>query len=107
MAKRKRKGEQKGAQGHAEGGHGPKTEAELRREFQSATPEEPAGERPEDRVQRPGKHPLTEGREQQDEADANAEKTRPSRKIEREDLERGEYQVKGGDTLHPALPPEN
>ncbi len=31
MAKRKRKGQQKGPQDHAEGGHGPKTEDELRR----------------------------------------------------------------------------
>jgi hypothetical protein len=48
-----------------------------------------------------------EGREQHDEADINAAKTRLSRKIEREDLDRSDYQVKGGDTRHPALPPEN
>jgi hypothetical protein len=107
MATRKGKGQQKGAQDHAEGGHGPKTEAELRREVQSSRPEEPFGERPEDELKKPGKHPLTEGGEQHDEADLNADKTRLSRKIEREDLDRGEYQVTGGDTRHPALPPEN
>jgi hypothetical protein len=107
MATRRGKGQQKGPQDHAEGGHGPKTEAELRREFQSSMPEEPVGERPEDELKRPGAHPLMEGREQHDEADLNADKTRLSRKIERDDLDRSEYQVKGGDTRHPALPPEN
>jgi hypothetical protein len=107
MAKRRVKGRQKGAQGHAEGGHGPKTREELKREFESSAPRERFGERPEDRLERPGKHPLVEGREQHDEADINAAKTRLSRKIEREDLDRSDYQVKGGDTRHPALPPEN
>ena len=107
MAKRKGKGRQKGPQDHAEGGHGPKTEAELRREFESSAPEEPFGDRPEDRLEKAGKHPLMEGREQHDEADINADKTRLSRKIDRENLDRSEFQVEGGDTRHPALPPEN
>ena len=107
MEKRGGKGRQKGAQDHAEGGHGPKTEAELRREFESSPPEEPFGARQEDRPEKPGKHPLLEGREQHDEADINANKTRLSRKIDREDLDRSDYQVEGGDTRHPALPPEN
>lgn len=107
MAKRRRKGPQKGAQGHAEGEHGPKTRGELIREFGSSLPEEVFGERPEDRLERPGKHPIMEGREQHDEADINADKTRLSREIDRENLDRSDYQVEGGDTRHPVLPPEN
>jgi len=107
MAKRRRKGRQQGPQDHAEGGHGPKTRGELIREFGSSPPDEAFGERPEDRLEKPGKHPLTEGREQHDEADINADKTRLSRKIDRENLDRSDYQVEGGDTRHPALPPEN
>jgi hypothetical protein len=102
-----RRGEQKGAQGHPEGGHGPKTRRELVRELESSSPEEPFGERPEDRMERPGKHRLEEGREQHDEAHLNADKTRLSRKLDREDRDRGDYQVKGGDTRHPALPEED
>ena len=102
-----RRGERKGAQGHAEGKHGPKTGGELVRELESSPPGEPRGERPEDRLERPGKHRLEEGREQHDEADLNADKTRLSRKLDREDRDRSDYQVRGGDARHPALPEDD
>ena len=44
------------------------------------------------------------GPQQHDEPDKNAEKTRLSRKIERDDLERTDFQVPGGATRHPAMP---
>jgi hypothetical protein len=102
-----RRGKQKGPQDHAEGEHGPKTREELIRELESSPPEEPFGERPEDKLERPGKHRLEERREQHDEADINADKIRLSRKLDREDRDRSDYQVPGGDARHPALPDDD
>jgi hypothetical protein len=103
----KRRGRQRGAQRHAEGEHGEKTREELIRELQSSPPEEPWGERPEDRLERPGAHRLEEGREQHDEADLNADKTRLSRKLDREKRDRSDYQVPGGEAHHPVAPDDD
>jgi hypothetical protein len=101
MGNRKRK--QQGPQDHPEGGHGPKTHEELIRELESGPREEPRGERPEDKLERLGKHRLEEGRVQHDEADLNSDKDRLIRKLEREGRDRGDYQIPGGEAHHQAL----
>jgi hypothetical protein len=100
----KRDGRQKGPQKHAEGQHGSKAHAQFLKQLESGEHEEPRGERPEDRVRRRGGHRLLEDRQQHDEPAKKAEKTRLSRKIERDDLERTDFQVPGGATRHPELP---
>ena len=98
------RGKQKGAQQHAEGQHGDKTQSRLREELQS----EGRGRDDDggaDRLHPPeGGARLMEDREQRDEAERNSEKTRLSRDIERHDHDRSEHQVVGGTAAHPALP---
>jgi hypothetical protein len=82
MPKRdKHAGMQKGAQEHAEGGHGDKTEQRIIEQLESG-----------DDVRRapmPGHHArdghrLAEDRQQHDEAEKNSEKTRELRELERD-----------------------
>jgi hypothetical protein len=87
----KRKGQQKGAQQHAEGQHGRKAHAAFIEQLHSG-PSEDAGK--DDRMHR---HPLYEDREQHDEADKNADKTRLSRDIEKRHLDRDQYRVVGAE----------
>ncbi|MDB4874982.1 MAG: hypothetical protein JWM41_1428 [Gemmatimonadetes bacterium] len=74
MGKRRRRTE-----GHAEGQHGPKTEAAIVEQLQSSTPELPTEARLElDRAEAAydGKRRLVEDREQHDEAEKNSEHER-------------------------------
>ena len=67
---------------HAEGGHGPKTEVQIRRQLHASPPELPVAERIErdrERAAREGKRRLVEGREQHDERAKNSERNRSRR----------------------------
>lgn len=71
---------------HAEGEHGPKTEARLIEQFESAPPEEPTEVRLErDRVRAAfeGKRRLVEDRQQHDEAEKNSEHERLFEEVRR------------------------
>jgi hypothetical protein len=88
------RGEQKGAQRHAEGQQGPKTTARQVEQWESGS----NGETKRQDAQHPtdGKHRLFERREQHDEADLNSEKNRLSRDIDEHDHVRENFQVQGG-----------
>lgn len=88
------RGQQKGAQQHAEGQQGPETTKRQIEQYESA----PGGETQRQDAQHPtdGKHRLFERREQHDEADLNSEKNRLSRDIETHDHVRENFQVQGG-----------
>ena len=67
---------------HAEGEHGPKTEAQIRRQLHSSPPELPVAERIErdrERAAREGRRRLVEDREQHDEREKNSERNRGRR----------------------------
>ena len=74
------RGNQKGAQRHAEGQQGSKTRARQQEQLQSGE----RGESARQDAQHPtdGGHRLFERREQHDEADLNSEKNRLNRDIE-------------------------
>lgn len=76
---------QKGAQRHAEGGHGPKTRAANIEQLRSGRPEENASPQATG-APREGKHRIRENRQQHDEADKNSEKNR----LRREEARAGE-----------------
>ena len=88
------RGNQKGAQRHAEGTQGPKTRARQQEILHSGE----RGETARQDAQHPtdGRHRLFERREQHDEADLNSEKNRLSRDIEAHDHVRENFQVQGG-----------
>ena len=88
------RGQQKGAQRHAEGQQGPKTTARQIEQWESGA----SGETQRQDAQHPtdGKHRLFERREQHDEADLNSEKNRLSRDIDEHDHVRENFQVQGG-----------
>jgi hypothetical protein len=77
--------QQKGAQQHAQGMHGPKSRAHLVDQLQSGGTGDDAARAQGDPAPRDeaGKHRLFEGREQRDEAERNSEKNR----LEQEDAE--------------------
>lgn len=104
------RGEQKGAQEHAQGQHGAATRAQLKQQINnngaSAAEQAAAAEDAQAVETRQGKHKIYEGRKQHDEADKNAEKNRLMRDIDRFDLDREQFQVRGGRETHPALPPD-
>jgi hypothetical protein len=104
MAKNKR-GQQKGAPQHAEGEHGAKTKARIREIVQSGG-NEPAETEPQDRSTHadPASQRLFSRRAQHDEAEANSEKTRLSRDIDRHGHVRENFQVPGGAESHPVTP---
>ena len=97
---------QKGAQEHAEGGHGKKTHSKIIEQLNSGSAKKAAGPRASGEPKE-GRHRIHEGRQQHDEADKNAEKTRLSRDIERDGLNREDYQVVGGTERHPKLPSDS
>lgn len=85
----RKNGVQKGAQSHAEGQHGPKTQSHISKQSRgsgehqvetSGPHHNPAEIRAHDTS---GKDRLFEDREQHDEADMNSEKTRLARDIDR------------------------
>jgi hypothetical protein len=79
MTKRRKTGQQKGAQAHAEGQHGEKTHRHLIEQFQSGPREQPLEAKLEHDRQtaaNEGKRRLVGGREQHDEADKNSERSR-------------------------------
>jgi len=88
------RGNQKGAQRHAEGEQGPKTTRKQIEQFESG----PSGETQRQDAQHPadGGHRLFEQREQHDEADLNSEKNRLNRDIQAHDHVRENFQVQGG-----------
>lgn len=88
------RGNQKGAQRHAEGQQGPKTTARQQEQLHSGD----RGETARQDAQHPadGKHRLFEQREQHDEADLNSEKNRLSRDIDAHDHDRENFQVPSG-----------
>lgn len=88
------RGNQKGAQRHAEGQQGPKTTRRQIEQLESGS----SGETARQDAQHPadGKHRLFEQREQHDEADLNSEKNRLSRDIAAHGHERENFQVPGG-----------
>jgi hypothetical protein len=64
---------------HAEGEHGPRTEAHIRQQLQSGPPEQPAEARVEQQRREAafeGKRRLVEDRQQHDESEKNSEHTR-------------------------------
>ena len=105
------RGQQKGAQAHAEGQHGAVTRSQLKQQINNngASAAEQAAEAEADEAAqvRVGRHRIYEERSQHDEADQNAEKNRLQRDIDRYDLEREQFQVRGGRETHPKLPPDD
>lgn len=121
------RGEQKGAQQHAEGQHGPKAyearKAQISNQLDDAAdgrqpgpraandPRAAAnqagiGERHEaamhDPSQRDGGHRLVENRLQHDEAEKNSEKNRMAIDVERHGHDPEGWQIQGGRESHPA-----
>jgi hypothetical protein len=88
------RGNQKGAQRHAEGQQGPKTTRRQIEQWKSG----PSGETKRQDAQHPtdGRHRLFERREQHDEADLNSEKNRLNSDIEVHGHARENFQVQGG-----------
>jgi hypothetical protein len=109
MAKSDR-GKQKGPQQHAEGQHGEKTHSRFLEQLHSGPSgaerqrEDAAGD-PEHRER--GKHRMFERREQHDEADANQEKNRAMRDINRHGHDRDDFQNLRGKERHPAMPEDD
>lgn len=89
---------QKGAQQHAQGGHGPKARARLREQLESGSGGDDAPREQHDPTSHDeaGKHRLFERREQHDEADSNSEKNRLQKDIQDHDHNRENFQVRGG-----------
>lgn len=95
------RGQQKGAQQHGQGMHGPKSRAHLVDQLESGRGDDrDAGDArvasdrsPHDE---PGKHRLFEQREQRDEAERNSEKNRLEKDIQDHDHNRENFQVRGG-----------
>jgi hypothetical protein len=71
---------QKGAQQHAEGGHGARTTRAIRVEMTSGSPRADEAN-PRTGAPRLGRHKIYEDRQQHDEADKNAEKRRLERDV--------------------------
>jgi hypothetical protein len=75
-----RDGKQKGAQDHAEGGHGAKTRTKILEQLQSGNG---GAQRPQNGTDRNGSRRLVEDRQQHDEGEKKSEKTRLNREVER------------------------
>jgi hypothetical protein len=122
------RGEQKGAQTHAEGQHGPKAyearKSEIADHGQERGGQQGRSERAahdprsgdgsdahlheqklaDPALERDGGHRLFENRIQHDEAEKNSEKNRAVIDLERHGHDREQFQVPGGRETHPALP---
>jgi hypothetical protein len=121
------RGEQKGAQTHAEGQHGDATLSRLRDQTndegaQEETHSQRAANDPnrhgkdseeahavhEDYLEngelaRDGRHPLFEGRKEHDEADRNQNKNRLRKDVAEHGHDRERFQLEGGRENHPRL----
>ena len=122
------RGEQKGAQRHAEGQHGPKAYAARKDEINDHHREADGDPGPraardprhadgsdghlhERKIEHPsherdGGHRLFENRIQHDHAERNSEKNRRTIDVERHGHDREAFQVRGGNESHPAVPPD-
>ena len=122
------RGEQKGAQQHAEGQHGPKAYEARKAQISNQHPDAADGHEPGPRAAndprgphqadiaerheramhdpsaRDGGHRLVENRLQHDEAEKNSEKNRMAIDVERHGHDREGFQLQGGRETHPALP---
>lgn len=117
------RGEQKGAQQHAEGQQGPKArEAFLAGISDHSRRDDETGRAANDPrahgndaalhdakianpgFERDGGHRLFENRVQHDEAEKNSEKNRIAADVHRHKHEREQFQMEGGRETHPALP---
>ena len=119
------RGEQKGAQEHGEGQHGPKAYEARKREISDNDQQRGGRQGQSERAQhdpradgsdaddheakianptgqRDGRHPLFENRLQHDEADPAADKNRLTIDVERHGHDRDEFQIPGGHAEHPA-----
>ena len=101
------RGDQKGAQGHAEGQHGAVARAALKEQINNNGLSAAEQEEAQEAEYRLGKHRIYEGRSQHDVADQQAEKNRLQRDIDQLKLDREHFQVPGGRETHPALPPDD
>ena len=104
------RGKQKGAQAHAEGQHGEKTHTRLLEEIHAEGRPDRADVEQRDR-ENATKHPVDgghrmfqQGREQIDPADEQSQKSRLNIDVDHHGHERGNFQVKGGASSHPAMP---
>ncbi len=101
----KRRGIQKGAQQHAEGAHGPKTQRAHLEQLQSGTPAVKGPDQHDAASHdNPGGNRLFERRDQHDHAEKNSEKNRIDRDIRDHGHVRENFQVRGGAESHPAMP---
>ena len=114
-----KRGEQQGAQQHAEGQHGDKTLSRLREQTnQGADPQEHSQREANDpnrhgkrsheahavhedylengELARDGKHPLFEGRKDHDEADRKQNKNRLDKDVSEHGHDRDRFQLEGG-----------
>ena len=120
------RGDQKGAQTHAEGQHGAVTRSQLKQQINDDGAREETHSTREandpnrhgkqgggshelhDRVleggESDGRHRLYENRKQHDEADHNQDKNRLGKDVDRHHHDREQVQLEGGRETHPALP---
>ena len=94
--------EQKGAQRHAEGQHGPVARAHFLAQLRSGDAKE--GTRAEHDHAAEGRHRLFEAREQRDRAEQRSEKHRLDRDIREHGHNRENFQVHGGSASSRAAP---
>ena len=93
---------QKGAQRHAEGTHGPKAREHFLEQLKSGERVDSGGGNAKHAAD--GKSRLFERREQHDEADRNSEKNRLDRDIREHGHNRENFQVRGGSASSRAMP---
>ena len=123
------RGEQKGAQQHAEGQHGPRAYEARKAQINNQLPDasdgrglgpraanDPRHDRNQDGIAdrheraindpsaRDGGHRLVENRLQHDEAEKNSEKNRMTIDVERHGHDAEGWQIEGGRETHPAAP---
>jgi hypothetical protein len=91
---KQRKQAQKGAVEKAEGTQGAKTRGKFIEQLQSGQRRKEAADVPEDTA-KAGRQRLYEGRQQHDEADKHSEKTRLSREVDRQKIDRDDFQLPG------------
>ena len=124
------RGEQKGAQVHAEGQHGERTRSRIREQInaegaQDETQSQRAAGDPNRKsrgeesrtvherylenqeLARDGRHRLMEGRHQHDEAERKSDKNRLTIDVNAHKHDKERFQVPGGRETHPALPPDD
>ena len=125
------RGEQKGAQAHAEGQHGGVAREHIKSQINNDGAEDETHGAPraagdpnrhgkhseeahavhEAMIDAPvenndGRHRLFENRKQHDEADHNQDKNRLGKDVNRHGHNREQFQLEGGRETHPALPPD-